>query len=128
YNKIDGDINQWDPLDRFSGQSMFFNVVGNRFTFEELLPYVRENIGVFQYYSPQDSIDIHQIIPANVDEIITLSTDIDRNTIYPSKYQWFKDGVPISPHDTASHTISITLDSLNDFGDYYYNITNDSLP
>jgi RHS repeat-associated protein len=102
----------------------------NKLTFSDMLGTLRmlcSQSEPYAYYDPQEFVDQQKIISVLDGRNLTLTTSIDRNTITPSLYQWFKNGIPLpqTPQPSASgHTIVLQNVSSADFGDYYYKITN----
>lgn len=107
----------------------------NSFTFAELVT-LKHNLfkipSLFQY-QVQSKIDKAKQIRVNSNNMILLTSDIDRSTIPPSKYQWFKkvngSTTTLQANPTESgHTLEYLVLEEDYNAEFYYQITNPELP
>lgn len=103
----------------------------NAFTFSSLLDMYNLIIDKTPYYftyQNQEEVDKPRILLAMQGQSFTFHAGVDTATSPPSKFQWFKDGTPLTNVDAANKQFTIDNVTLDDYGDYYYTIINDSLP
>jgi len=112
----------------------------NQFTWSDLIPVIdyylgdEESLMYLKYgihsYFPQGEVDEAIEYEASENETIELTTNIDRNTDPPCKYQWFKfveggDDIPVqSEPQYDAHTWTLTVTPETE-GYYYYRIFNE---
>jgi hypothetical protein len=92
----------------------------NKLEFDDLLPFVNRNFGVFDY-APQAPINEEVDILATTNSSITFTVTTQGNG---NSYQWLKDGNPVS----TLQTFTINRIRSGDAGLYIALITNPSLP
>ncbi|MCG8310319.1 MAG: leucine-rich repeat domain-containing protein, partial [Cytophagales bacterium] len=106
----------------------FFSIKENNHVFKDIIEFRSIYQGAFSfYYTPQNKVDVSEFIELTIGNSLTLEASVDRNTLPACKYQWLKDGVPITTLDTANHTLIIDNVTDLDEGDYHYIITNEAL-
>ena len=132
-NKLSGDIP--DELIVLKNMVLDFLINDNAFTFQNFLNIIQGFDGTSQVvYTDQDLIDTVKTVSTSSGESLTLSSNIDRNTNPPSKYQWFKyvDGgadIALNTLSEDGHTLTINNIFKPDEGtQYYYQITNPDAP
>jgi hypothetical protein len=104
------------------------DVENNGFTLNDLIELAEIELRVFQYKS-QNPVDIAATHSVALGQSLTLVANIDRSVTPPCKYQWFKDGTPLTDAPTEDgHTYTITSMTAADAGSYHYTITHDRLP
>jgi Leucine-rich repeat (LRR) protein len=102
-----------------------FQIQANKFTFADFPLSGTTSI----VYAPQDSVDVSVSQAVGIGELLILLADIDRGTTPACKYQWYKDGVPLTDAPTENgYTDTITVSGAADAGSYHYTITHDALP
>jgi Leucine-rich repeat (LRR) protein len=102
-----------------------FQIQANKFTFADFPLSGTTSI----VYAPQDSVDVSVSQAVGIGELLILLADIDRGTTPACKYQWYKDGVPLTDAPTEDgYTDTITVSGAADGGSYHYTITHDRLP
>jgi Leucine-rich repeat (LRR) protein len=102
-----------------------FQIQANKFTFADFPLSGTTSI----VYAPQDSVDVSVSQAVGIGELLILLADIDRGTTPACKYQWYKDGVPLTDAPTEDgYTDTITVSGAADAGSYHYTITHDRLP
>ncbi|MGC3945457.1 MAG: DUF6443 domain-containing protein [Chryseolinea sp.] len=104
-----------------------FLLSGNKFSFTDVQRIKPVFSGLFGFGEERaGGVEDYSMNPG---DSITLTTLIDRNTVPPSNYAWYRDGVQINPTSTSGHTITITE---KDFGGpsstFLCLITNDLVP
>ena len=105
------------------------NCVGNRLTFDDLIP-INQNFQNQFSYVPQQPVPPEGRITAYVGDLLQLSTPAENNTA--TQYQWFRldpnGGLqPVQPAPTASPFYTIQQTSPADSGTYVCQITNPQL-
>jgi Leucine-rich repeat (LRR) protein len=102
-----------------------FQIQANKFTFADFPLSGTTSI----VYAPQDSVDVSVSQAVGIGELLILLADIDRGTTPACKYQWYKDGVPLTDAPTEDgYTDTITVSGAADAGSYHYTITHDAVP
>jgi YD repeat-containing protein len=103
------------------------SVALNRFTFKDLLP-AKMHLDAPHKYSVQDSVDVGKNIHVPSGHTLVLTTNIDRNTVPASEYQWFRNGVAVNTRSVSGHTLTVSNATVSNSGEYYYKIWNSGLP
>jgi RHS repeat-associated protein len=126
YNYLSGRV----PPEIIAPFATYGSLVSNRFTFIDLLDalanYSSDGGGMGVH--PQDSVDLRITVPLDA-QPITFTANIDRNTDFPSEYQWFKyvDGendIELTTQHADNYTYTIAAPTQSDLGKYYYTIVN----
>jgi hypothetical protein len=118
------DTNQFDSLPYVSTYSGGISCLHNRFSFEDILPYVQSgNMSDFDY-NPQDSIG----------ELMDTTVFVGDNLVLDSwcggegnLYRWKKDGVNVSGWDTISSLV-LNNAQLSYSGYYTCEVSNPGVP
>jgi Leucine-rich repeat (LRR) protein/PKD repeat protein len=133
---VDLSFNHYDTLAPFkSDLALTLIVNNNKLDFTNILKVTRP---IARYvYIPQDTvtslIDEMDTVTAYLGDSLQLTASIDRGTVPPSEYQWFKyvDGVhdiPLTQPSSGGYTYTNGNFSPTDAGEYYYKITNPAVP
>ncbi|PGH40308.1 MAG: hypothetical protein CRN43_03765 [Candidatus Nephrothrix sp. EaCA] len=106
-------------------------VYNNKFTFADLegsrdSPFSGSSFGVF-YYSPQDSVDVGQIIKCTPGVPVALSSAIDRNTALACKHNWYKEH-PVKIVGAETPSIDYMPHDADHGKKIYYTVTHDGFP
>ncbi len=111
--------NQFTDLPDLSHLSLsYLFIEENRFTFEDIEPYIYKNLNSFKY-SPQAKVGVIENITKTVGSSVTFSVTVGGTA---NQYQWFKDDERIPGATSTSYSIS-GLD-YDDAGSYICQITN----
>ena len=111
------------PLPDFTGLANLSSLwIGfNNFEFgdfENEFPTYQANMGTNFTYSNQGLVDTASNQIAAIGNIITLTSNTSGSQ---NNYQWYKDGNVLSGETNAN--LEITINSINDYGDYHYLVT-----
>lgn len=100
------------------------NIIGNRMSFEDLIPLQNIPPRVSYLFRNQQTIQIDSVIFAPVGSTYTIRLNID-DTINNNSYKWFKD---TSLYITNRNTFSIVNIKTSDEGYYRGSVSNPAIP
>lgn len=131
-NELEGEVPRW-PVDvrTSSGDRTleWYYIQNNRFTFRDILPnyqYIKDNILDPDRFKVSPQKPFGRAMDRTMPNGESLVLDMSEYHYEGNRYQWIKDGEPIS--GATSHTYVINTVSSSDEGEYVLEVSNPALP